>query len=160
VKKFQLVGLTLSMSFAITGFLCFTVNVLTETTIRFNYYWIVGAVGIFLFVIFLLLLLLDIFKKRQPTSIVVNRSRSSTLRQMSISFTIICLGLGIGIFSTIFALYALSNSVNTKNEVSNSLAESQLRTAKALNIIAVILLGVQWLAIVLFVFSFEKTLIM
>jgi len=156
MKIYKLIGLTISMSLTTAGYISFIISVLTETNLRFNYWWLVGVVGMLLFMIFLLLMLLSIFRKRTPRAMVYGWTYSSASRQIVLSIINIVLGLGFGILSTITALYALVNAVNAKNEANNSHAKILLKTSRSLNIVSVVFVTVQWVAVIYFILSFEK----
>jgi hypothetical protein len=160
MKKYRLAGLivflVISMSLTVPGFMNITFSIFLKTGLRYGYWWLIGAIGIFFYVIFLFWAIISIFKERQPSAVVQSRIRSLAIWQIIFSFVNVLLGLSIGILSTVFALYALSEAVNAKNEISFTLAERQLKTAKSFNIVAVVLVAVQWLAIILLLSSIKR----
>jgi multisubunit Na+/H+ antiporter MnhB subunit len=85
-----------------------------------------------------------------------NQIRAANSAQITYSFVNILLSLGIGLLSTIFALYALDEAISNKTTSGNSLTDSQFKTAKVLNIVAAILIGARWLVIILFILSIQK----
>ena len=151
-----IIGLILSKIMVIPGFVNFLLSIVTKAELQYNYWWIVSAIGLILSVAGLILLLLIIFKKRQPARTMSSQSRSAYLRQIFFSFVNIGMSLGVGLFSTIVALYALNNAIDATNVSNGTLTESLLRKANLLNIVAIILIGIQWLTLAIFVGSIHQ----
>jgi hypothetical protein len=144
------------MSFIMPGFLNVVISMITKDELRLNFWAIAGIIGLLLSTACFSLALIIVFRNGQPAEGASRQILLSSLRQIIFAFVNIILGLNIGLFSMIFALYALSNAVRSRREKSGILAERQLKTAKSLNIIAVIFVGVQWLAIALFAASVHE----
>jgi len=148
--------LTLSKIFIIPGFINILLTIVTKADLQFNYWWLVSAIGLLLSIICLIFLLLLMLKNRQSALTMSSKIRSPYLRQIVFSFINIGMSMGVGIFSTIVALVALNNVINAPNASNGNLKDSKLRKAKLLNIVAIILVVAQWLAIALFIGSIQQ----
>ncbi|HAL74168.1 MAG TPA: hypothetical protein DCM45_03625 [Clostridiales bacterium] len=143
-----IIGLTVSKLLIIPGFVNFLLAFATKTDPQYNGWWIVSGIGLALSIVFLVFILTRIFKTGQLTQPQNN--------QIIFSSVNIVLSIGIGLLSTIFALYALDKAIIGKNTSNSSLAESQFKTAKVLNVVAFLLIVSRWLAIFLFISSLHK----
>lgn len=155
-KVTMIIGLVLSKILIIPGFINILLAFATKTIPLYNGWWIVSGIGLAVSIVLLSIVITNVFKNGQITQVQDNQIRTLNSVQINFSFINILLSLGIGLLSTIFALYALDQVISIKTTSGSSLAERQLKTAKILNITAVILIGVRWLAIILFIFSIQK----
>jgi hypothetical protein len=154
IKKYQLIGLISSMVLAASGYIGYMLSFFTivsaemdEPALTFFIYWLLAALGIFLFIIFFVLTLVSIISNGRSTPAVNTQPLPSASGQ--IAFSIINMIFGGWWFSTIFALYALSHALRAKREASYEEASRRLKTAKSYNIVAIILVGMQVAAIIL-----------
>jgi hypothetical protein len=161
MKKYHVIGLIISMILVVTGFAGYMSNFFlamsgkNESELMIFIFWLFGAIGMVLSIIFIILALVSIFSKGPSIPTANNQPILPVSGQ--ITFSIINIFLGGCLFSTIFALYALTNAVEAKKETSYSGAVHRLKTAKSLNIVAIILAGVQDITImIVMLFAFAK----
>lgn len=152
MKNTRLIPFLLLLSLAkiliIPGYVNGLLSLVTQTGLKYNFWWPVSAIGLILSLSCLVLVLLNLFRKKQPLP--------TARRQTTFSLIILGMSLGIGIFSSIVALYALNSLTGILDTSNETWVEKQLGQARLLNVIAVILVGVQWLAIALFIGSIHQ----
>lgn len=160
MKKNLAIGLILSMTMCITGFIGFIANWFSGVSGNIIkpevmlIYWLIAAIGQALSITLIILAIISIYRKRQPVPVSDGQPKSSVSGQIVFSF--INLFAGGFLFSALFALYALSNAVNAKYEPSYQQAEHRLKTARKLNIIGAVIIGFQNMDLVLvMIFAFK-----
>jgi hypothetical protein len=162
MKKHQVIGLILSNILIISGFVGFLRRwfsgvsgniVKSEQMIIF---WLLGLFGIGLFLICLFLTLVGI-NKTGGLAFDVNGMQHKTQTSDAhktpsasgqIAFSIFNLIFGGFLFSSVFALYALSHATIAKHATNNMQSEHSLKTAKKLNTAAISLAVVQFITVV------------
>jgi len=113
---------------------------------------LLSSIGMVAFIVFVALTLVGLYQKNRDTQPAEGRPRLSASGQ--VVFSSLNLYFGNGFFSSVFALLAMAQALAAKGEPTEESAKARLRKARNLNLVAVSILALTYLALFGFMGSF------
>jgi hypothetical protein len=158
MKRYQLIGVlaanllfTVGMGgYFITFFGAFAMDTTPSPLVLL--FWMLSAVGMVAFIVFLALTLVGLYQKNRETPPAEGRPRLTPSGQ--VVFSSLNLYFGNGFFSSVFALLAMAQALAAKGEPTEVGARARLRKARNLNLVSVAILALMYLTLFGFMGSF------